>query len=174
MRCSSRPHNSAFLYDVITNLRVNTACNVSAGMCAAPIILAVIVLIVIEYQRYALEKTRQQRARAKLESDKSANSSAGSPTHESDVVSTRGWAPSVHDDLVFPPEAVLAGVLFNRRRFFFGRSLDSHQGPCVVAAPQRRCLMVWQGMPPRFEDDFEYLVRMRKKCACVYSLPMTA
>ncbi|XP_075745800.1 uncharacterized protein LOC119174193 isoform X1 [Rhipicephalus microplus] len=126
-------------------------------MCAAPIILAVIVLIVIEYQRYALEKTRQQRARAKLESDKSANSSAGSPTHESDVASTRGWAPSVHDDLVFPPEAVLAGVLFNRRRFFFGRSLDSHQGPCVVAAPQRRCLMVWQGMPPRFEDDFEYL-----------------
>ncbi|KAL1421093.1 hypothetical protein MTO96_023519 [Rhipicephalus appendiculatus] len=148
--------NSALLLG-LRNLRVNTACNVSVGMCVAPIILAVIVLSAIEYQRYALEKARQQRARAKLESAKSANSSAGDATHESGKASTQGWVPPVHDDLVFPPEAVLAGVLFNRRRFFFGRSLDSHQGPCVVAAPQRRCLMVWQGMPPRFEDDFEYL-----------------
>lgn len=136
---------------------MSAACNVCAGVCAAPIILAVVVLIAIEYQKYSLERARQQRARAKLESGNPTNSSADHPAHVTDRASTDGGPLSIRDDLVFPPEAVLAGVLFNRRRFFFGRSLDSHQGPCVVAAPQPHCLMVWQGIPPRFEDDFEYL-----------------
>ncbi|XP_065308122.1 uncharacterized protein [Dermacentor albipictus] len=160
---ATRPNNrplrglSGSEYD--RNRRMNKACNVSVGVCAAPVILALVVLLAIEYQKYSLEKARQQRARAKLQSTNSTsgNTTAGRPTHDAGKASSEAGSPPARDQVVFPAEAVLAGLLFNRRRFFFGRSVDSHRGPCVVAAPQPRCLVVWQGMPARFEDDFEYL-----------------
>lgn len=62
----------------------------------------------------------------------------------------------------FPAEAVLAGVLFNRRRTFLGRSLSDEFGPCIVVVPAGRCLLVWKGLPPVYRDDFEYLASSAK------------
>ncbi|XP_077508393.1 uncharacterized protein LOC144119711 [Amblyomma americanum] len=161
---ATRPNNrplrgqSGSEYD--RNRRVNTAANVSAGVCVAPVILALVVLLAIELQKQSLERARRLRSRAQSESANTSNGNASDarPTaEEAEPVGASSVSLPSREALAFPPEAVLAGVLFNRRRFFFGRSVGSPQGPCVVAAPQPRCLMVWLGMPARFEDDFEYL-----------------
>ncbi|XP_064471386.1 uncharacterized protein LOC135385796 isoform X2 [Ornithodoros turicata] len=74
----------------------------------------------------------------------------------------------------YPVEAILAGVLFNKRRSFVGRAMHGSQKmPCLVQ--HRRCLFVVLGTPLVTADTFEFLVQSANVTfAWVLHTPKTA
>ncbi|XP_042146065.1 uncharacterized protein LOC121835682 [Ixodes scapularis] len=147
------------------NRLLNTTANVLAGLCVAPTILGILILFLIHFEWTSKPIVISSVAPRVLEENAAKLTQVTSESLPNNTTARSSWTTVASTPPIekrFPPEAVLAGVLFNRRRSFLGRSQDSDGGPCIVAVPAGRCVFVWKGVPPVYADDYDYLALSSK------------